>query len=58
VKGVRIYAEDAADYLSLLVTRYRRQRTGDDTFASFVRRLDADALARFAEPESKGAELR
>src|SRR3954451_8520428 len=58
VKGVRIYAEDAADYLSLLVTRYRRQRATDDTFSTFVRRLDADELARFAEPERKGGELR
>jgi sulfite reductase (ferredoxin) len=58
VKGVRIYAEDAADYLSLLVTRYQHQRAADDTFASFVRGLDAEELARFAEPERKGAELR
>jgi sulfite reductase (ferredoxin) len=58
VKGVRIYAEDAADYLSLLVMRYRQRRADGDTFASFVRRLDAEALARFAEPERKGAELR
>jgi sulfite reductase (ferredoxin) len=58
VKGVRIYAEDAADYVSLLVTRYRRQRAGGDTFSSFVRRLDDEQLARFAAPEVKGVELR
>jgi sulfite reductase (ferredoxin) len=50
VKGVKIYAEDAADYVELLVRRYRQRRTSGDTFASFVAGLNADQLARFAAP--------
>jgi sulfite reductase (ferredoxin) len=51
VKGVRVFAEDAADYLETLIVRYGHQRRADDSFASFVRRLDDGALARFAQPE-------
>ena len=36
VKGVKIYAEDAADYLELLLRRYRQQRADGDSFSSFV----------------------
>ncbi len=54
VKGVKIYAEEAADYVELLVRRYTQQKADGDTFASFVRALDADALARFAAPTSTG----
>ena len=50
VRGVKIYAEDAADYVELLLRRYGQQRNADDTFSTFVNGLDADALARFAEP--------
>ena len=50
VKGVKIYAEDAADYLELLLRRYLGAKQDDDTFSSFVGRLDADELARFAAP--------
>ena len=50
VKGVKIYAEDAADYVETLVRRYLRDRDGERSFSSFVRALDADGLARFAEP--------
>ena len=50
VKGVKIFAEDAADYVELLLVRYRQRRGADDTFSSFVARLDADQLARFAAP--------
>ena len=58
VKGVKIYAEDAADYLEDLLRRYRARRGDDDTFSTFVNRLDADELVRFAEPASAGVELR
>jgi len=58
VKGVKIYAEDAADYLEDLLGRYRARRGDDDTFSTFVNRLDPDELARFAEPASAGVELR
>jgi sulfite reductase (ferredoxin) len=48
VKGVRIFAEDAADYVELLLRRYRQRRADGDTFGSYVAGLDADQLARFA----------
>ncbi len=50
VKGVKIYAEDAADYLELLLRRYQRAKASGDTFSSFVNGLDAEALVRFAAP--------
>ena len=58
VRGVKIYAEDAADYLELLLRRYRQERADDDTFSSYVNSLDADALSRFAEPPIAYGELR
>jgi sulfite reductase (ferredoxin) len=51
VKGVKVLAEDAADYLTLLISRYLRGRIDDESFSTFVRRLDDRELARFAEPE-------
>jgi sulfite reductase (ferredoxin) len=53
VKGVKIYAEDAADYVETLVRRYLRDRNGERSFSDFVLGLDADALARFAEPPAR-----
>jgi sulfite reductase (ferredoxin) len=50
VKGVKIYAEDAADYLETLLRRYLRGRSGQASFSTFVNALDANGLARFAEP--------
>ena len=52
VKGVRVLAEDAADYVETLVRRYRARR-GDDapSFGEFVRGLDDDELTAFATPE-------
>ncbi len=58
VKGVKIYAEDTADYVEALLRRYRSRRADDDTFSTFVDRLDADALVRFATPATVGGELR
>jgi len=58
VRGVKVYAEDTADYLELLLRRYGSQRADGDTFSSFVNGLDADALARFAEPAGAHGELR
>ena len=58
VKGVKVYAEDTADYVEDLLRRYRNRRAPDDTFSTFVNRLDADGLARFAAQSAKGAELR
>jgi sulfite reductase (ferredoxin) len=52
VKGVKILAEDAADYVESLVRRYRARRGPDvESFTAFVRSLDDDELARFARPE-------
>jgi sulfite reductase (ferredoxin) len=50
VKGVKIYAEDAADYVETLLTRYTRRKRNGDTFTSFVNGLSAEDLARFAAP--------
>ena len=50
VKGVKVYAEDTADYVEALLVRYGSRRRADDSFGSFVNRLDADELARFAAP--------
>ena len=57
VKGVKVFAEDSADYLELLLTRYQQQRgTSDDVVRAFVNALDDEQLARFAAPG--GAEAR
>jgi sulfite reductase (ferredoxin) len=58
VKGVKVYAEDAADYLELLLSRYQQARTNDDSFTTYVNGLDADGLARFAAPAAAHGELR
>jgi sulfite reductase (ferredoxin) len=58
VRGVKVYAEATADYVELLLRRYEHRRADGDTFASFVNALDADALARFAEPAHAHGELR
>jgi sulfite reductase (ferredoxin) len=58
VKGVKVLAEDAADYVETLVTRYRARRgvAKDDgegpTFTEFVRSLDDQELTAFATPEA------
>jgi sulfite reductase (ferredoxin) len=54
VKGVKIYAEDAADYVEALLTRYTRRRNDNDTFTTFVNALSAEDLARFAAPPVVG----
>jgi sulfite reductase (ferredoxin) len=51
VKGVRIFAEDAADYVELLLRRYLHRRDGHDGFGPFLDSLSAEELARFAAPE-------
>ncbi len=59
VKGVKIYAEDAADYLEALLRRYLRERDGASSFSEHVNSLDDAALARFAAPPAPaGNELR
>jgi sulfite reductase (ferredoxin) len=52
VRGVKVFAEDAADYVETLVRRYRARRGPDaPSFTEFVRGLAAEELARFARPE-------
>ncbi len=59
VKGVKIYAEDAADYLEALVRRYLQERDAASSFSEHVNSLDDAALARFAAPpDHAGMELR
>ena len=56
VKGVRIFAEDSADYLELLLTRYLQQRGARDArSATFVNALDDEQLARFAAAASEAS---
>jgi sulfite reductase (ferredoxin) len=50
IKGVRIYAEDATDYVETLLTRYGHRRDGHESFREFVASLSDDELARFARP--------
>jgi sulfite reductase (ferredoxin) len=51
VRGVKIFAEDSADYLETLVRRYLGRRLVGDSFSTFVRSLSDDELARFARVE-------
>lgn len=48
VRGVRVFAEDAADYVEALLVRYRHRRNGHASFRSFVRSLSDAELAEFA----------
>lgn len=48
VRGVRVFAEDAADYVETLLTRYRHRRNGHESFRDFVRSLSEQELAAFA----------
>jgi sulfite reductase (ferredoxin) len=53
VKGVRVFAEDAADYIETLVKRYRARRGPEEpSFTDFVRGMDDDELTVFATPEA------
>ncbi len=47
-KGVRVFAEDAADYVETLLRRYTHRRNGSASFREFVRSLSEDELAEFA----------
>jgi sulfite reductase (ferredoxin) len=48
VRGVRVFAEDSADYLETLLTRYRRRADTNLGFGAFVRSLSNEELAEFA----------
>jgi len=51
VRGVRVFAEDAADYVEALLTRYRHRKDGHESFREFVRSLSEQELAAFARWE-------
>ena len=53
VKGVKVYAEDAADYLELLLSRYQQERRRRCRSPCTCNALDADGLARFAAPAAR-----
>jgi sulfite reductase (ferredoxin) len=48
VRGVRVLAEDAADYVETLLIRYRHRGNGHASFGAFVRSLSDPQLADFA----------
>jgi sulfite reductase (ferredoxin) len=54
VRGVRVFAEDLADYVETLLRRYLQRRDGHASFRAFVRSLSEPELARFAEPPRSG----
>jgi sulfite reductase (ferredoxin) len=47
-KGVRIFAENSADYVETLLKRYRHRKNGSESFGAFVRSLSDAELAEFA----------
>jgi sulfite reductase (ferredoxin) len=47
-KGVKVVASELGPYVETLIRRFRKQRTGDETFARFVNRLSDPELALFA----------
>ena len=51
VKGVKVFAEDSADYLETLLKRYQQQRGSHTSFGGFVNAMDDEQLARFAAPD-------
>ena len=47
---MKVYAEDAADYLEALIKQYLLKRTdGTASFGAFVSALDDEDLAKFAQ---------
>jgi sulfite reductase (ferredoxin) len=53
VKGVRVFAEDLADYVELLLRRYEHRKNGHASFSDYVHSLDKEQLALFAEPPAE-----
>jgi sulfite reductase (ferredoxin) len=48
VRGTRVFAEDAADYVEALVNRYRTRGSAHPSFRAFVNALSDDELQDFA----------
>jgi sulfite reductase (ferredoxin) len=47
-KGIRIFADEAADYVETLLKRYRSRRNGAASFQEFIHSLSDEELADFA----------
>ncbi len=47
-RGVKVLASEAGPYIETLIRRYRKHRQGDESFATFVNRLDREELQDFA----------
>ncbi len=55
VRGVKVYCSELGPYVETLVRRYRKARDENDTFSSFVNRLDDKELQVFgAKPTFTG----
>ena len=48
VKGVKVLASELGPYVETLVRRYRKLRTADDTFGTFIARLSPDEFHSFS----------
>jgi sulfite reductase (ferredoxin) len=46
-KGVKVLASEAGPYIEVLIRRYRRQRSADDTFATFINGLSEPEFQAF-----------
>ena len=54
-KGVKVLASEAGPYIETLIRRFRQRRRPEETFATFVNRLDDDELKAFAaKPKFSG----
>lgn len=51
VRGVRVYGEDLAAYVEMLLRRYETRRNGHRSFAEFVNALDDEKLASLTDPD-------
>jgi sulfite reductase (ferredoxin) len=47
-KGVRVFADESAEYVETLLKRYRNRRNGHESFGAFVRSLSDVELGEFA----------
>lgn len=52
-KGVRVFAEDLADYTEDLLRRYLTRKASASSFGEYVNSLSTEELAAFAEPVKK-----
>jgi sulfite reductase (ferredoxin) len=48
-RGVKVLASELGPYVETLIRRYRKMRRGEETFATFVNRLDPKELQEYAK---------